>query len=97
MLNPILLGLGALSIGKDTLEKYVDEAVSKSKMTSEEGNTLVKNFEEEGKKAQEKLENTVVDIIKTRGQSLLPNYQKIQDLEARVAALEAKIAELQSK
>ena len=34
----------------------------------------------------------VEEIMKTRGESLLPYWKKIQDLEARVAALEAEIA-----
>ena len=90
-----LLGLGVLSVTKNTAEKFVDEAIGKSQMTPEEGNAFIKTFSEEGEKAKKQIEDAVADVLKTRGHSLMPCHktlvaleEKIKELEDRVAALE---------
>ena len=40
----------------------------------------------------ENLTAKIEEVVKSRGESLLPYWKKIQDLEARVAALEAELA-----
>ena len=92
-----LLGLGALSMSKTTAEKFIDEAIKQSKITPEEGKSLANTFEEEGSKVRANIENTLVEIIKTRGASILPGYKSIKELEDKVAALEAKVAALEGK
>ena len=92
-----LLGLGALSMSKNAAEKFIDEAIKQSKITPEEGKSLANTFEEEGCKVRANIENTLVDIIKTRGASILPGYKSIKELEDKVAALEAKVAALEGK
>ncbi|MBO4344566.1 MAG: hypothetical protein J5833_02345 [Victivallales bacterium] len=88
-----ILGLGALTVTKNTAEKFVDEAIKQSKLTPEEGSSFLKTFEEEGAKARKELEDKVVEVIRTHGASLLPSFQKqIDDLEKKVADLEAKLA-----
>ena len=86
-----LFGLGALSMSKSAAEKFIDEAIKQCKITPEEGKTLAATMEEEGRKVRENLENTLIDIIKTRGVSILPIYKDFKALEDRVAALEAKL------
>ncbi len=86
-----LLGLGALSITKTNAEKFVDEAIKQCKITPEEGTSFLKTFEEEGIKARQSLEDKVIEIIKTHGESLFPNKKTVEDLEKKVAELEAKI------
>lgn len=91
-----ILGLGALSVTKSTAEKFVDDAIKQCKMTPAEGQSFLHTFEEEGAKARQKLEGTIEEIIKARGANLLPGYAKINELEKRVADLEAKLAEAEA-
>ncbi len=86
-----LLGLGALSLTKKNAEIFVEEAIKQCKITPEEGSSFLKTFEEEGKKARQELEDKVIDIIKNHGESLFPNKKTIEDLEKKVADLEAKL------
>ena len=99
MLNLIeksfLLGLGALAVTKNTVEKFVNDAISQDKMTAGEGNAFLKTFEEEGAKAKANLESAVMEVLKTKGQSLFPNYKAVKELQDKVAELEAKIAVLE--
>ena len=90
-----LLGLGALAVTKSNVEKFVNDAISQDKMTQGEGNAFLKTFEEEGVKAKANLENAVIEVIKTKGQSLFPNYKSIKELQDKVAELEAKVAALE--
>lgn len=92
-----IIGLGALSVTKNTAEKYVAEAIKQCKMSPDEGNTFLKTFSEEGEKAKKQLEDTVAEILKTRGQSLLPCHKKVTELEERVKELEAKLAAMENK
>lgn len=92
-----LLGLGVLSVTKNTAEKLVNDAISKSKITPDEGTEFLKTFEDEGKKAKEAIQSTVEEILKTRIHSLMPCHKDILDLEARIKDLEAKVAELEGK
>ena len=92
-----LLGLGALSMTKSSAEKFINDAIKQSQITPEEGQSLANTLEEEGSKVRKNLEDTVTDIIKSRGASIFPVYKNVKDLEAKVAELEAKVAELEAK
>ena len=87
-----LMGLGGASLTAKRAEEFVKKAVEDKQVTESEGNQLLKTLVDEGKKANENLTAKVEEIMKTRGESLLPYWKKIQDLEARVAALEAELA-----
>ena len=93
--NAFLLGLGALSISKTTAENIIKDAIKKSEITETEGDSLMKTFISEGQKAKENIEKTVDEIIKSKGQTLMPGAAKIAELEEKVAALEARIAEIE--
>ena len=86
-----LLGLGVLSVTKKNAEAFVDEAIKQCKLTPEEGTSFLKTFEDEGQKARQELEDKVIEIIKTHGESLFPNKKTVEDLEKKVAELEAKL------
>ena len=95
--NAFLLGLGALSISKNAAENLIKEAVKKSEITENEGDTLLKTFISQGEKAKESIKNAVDEALKTKGQSLMPGAAKISELEDKIAALEARIAALEGK
>ena len=87
-----MMGLGAASLSAKHAEEFVKKAVDEKQMTEAEGNQLFQTLVDEGKKANENLTAKIEEVMKTRGESLLPYWKKIQDLEARVAALEAEFA-----
>jgi len=87
-----MMGLGAASLSAKHAEEFVKKAVDEKQMTEAEGNQLFQTLVDEGKKANENLTAKIEEVMKTRGESLLPYWKKIQDLEARVAALEAELA-----
>ena len=68
------------------------KAVEDKQVTESEGSQLLKTLVDEGKKANENLTAKIEEVVKSRGESLLPYWKKIQELEARVAALEAELA-----
>ena len=82
-----MMGIGAASLTAKKAEEFVKKAVEDKQVTESEGNQLLNTLLEEGKKANETL------TAKSRGESLLPYWKKIQELEARVAVLEAELAE----
>ena len=87
-----LMGLGGASLSAKRAEEFVKKAIDDKQVTESEGNQLLKTLEDEGKKANEHLTAKIEEVVKSRGESLLPYWKKIQELEARVAALEAEIA-----
>lgn len=91
--SAFLMGLGATSLTVKKAEDFVNKAISDKELTQEEGNQLLKTILDEGKKSEQELKEKIDAVIASRGESLLPYYKKIQDLEARVAALEAKLSE----
>ncbi len=90
--SAFLMGLGATSLTAKKAEEFVNKAISDKDITKEEGNQLLQTIIDEGKKAEADLKAKVDALIASRGESILTTYQKVQDLEARVAALEAKLA-----
>ena len=87
-----MMGLGAASLSAKHAEEFVKKAVAEKQVTETEGSQLLHTLLEEGKKANANLTTKVEEIVKTRGESLLPYWKKIQELEERVAALEAELA-----
>ena len=87
-----LMGLGGASLTAKRAEEFVKKAVEDKQVTESEGNQLLKTLVDEGKKANENLTAKIEEVVKSPGESLLPYWKKIQDLEARVAALEAELA-----
>ena len=90
-----LFGLGSVAITKNKAEAFVKDAINEAKLSPEEGNQLLGTILDEGKNFKQKLTDTVEEVISTRGQSLLPNYQTIACLEKKVADLEQRLAKLE--
>ncbi|MBP5673005.1 MAG: hypothetical protein K5787_07560 [Lentisphaeria bacterium] len=88
-----MMGIGAASLTAKKAEEFVKKAVEDKQVTESEGNQLLNTLLEEGKKANETLTAKIEEVMKSRGESLLPYWKKIQELEARVAVLEAELAE----
>ncbi len=90
-------GLGSAVMTKNKAEELVKEAIAQAKLTPDEGKKFMDTLIEHGKKANDELSAKVEEILKTRGQSVLPGYKDLKAVEEKVQALEAKVAELESK
>lgn len=90
-----LFGLGSIAITKNKAEAFVKDAIAEAKLSPEEGNQLLGTILQEGKDFKAKLTDTVEEVISSRGQSLLPNYQNIANLEKKIAELEERLAKLE--
>ena len=91
--SAFLMGLGATSLTVKKAEEFVNKAISDKEITKDDGNQLLKTILDEGNKSEEELKAKIDELISSRGESILTTYKKVQDLEARVAALEAKLGE----
>lgn len=89
--NAFLLGLGATSLTVKKAEEFVNKAVNDKDITKEEGNQLLQTIIAEGKQSEAALKARIEEILSSKGESLMPYYKKIADLEARVAALEEQL------
>lgn len=89
-----LMGVGAASLSVKAAEDFVSKAVSDKQVTQDEGAQLLKVLVEEGKRSSDALTERIEEVLKTRGESLMPYWKHVQDLEARVASLEAELAKL---
>lgn len=85
----MLLGLGALTMTKEALEKGIDELVKKGEVSQDEAKELLRDMWERGQKERENLtrlvrEQTERTLKAFKGAS----HEDLAALEARVAALE---------
>jgi polyhydroxyalkanoate synthesis regulator phasin len=89
----ILAGLGAAVITKDKVQDSLDEFVKQGKITAKEAREAAEKIAEEGRRefeeASAKVGDKVREIMSYPDAKYLP---RLEALEARVAALEAKAA-----
>lgn len=90
--NAFLLGLGALSLSRNAAAALVHEAVKKAEISENEGASLLKTFTDEGQKAKAALEAAVQEAVGRHCPGLGGQAARIEELEKRVAELEAKLA-----
>ena len=91
--NALLLGLGTLSIARKESEIMLRDVLKRHNIPEGECKSILKAVAEEGAKSKEELENEIDRVVKSRGCVLMPGYERIEALEARVAELEKKLGE----
>lgn len=91
--NTLLLGMGTLSIARKESETLLRDVLKRHNIPDGECKSILKAVADEGAKSKQALESEVDRIIKSRGCVLLPGYERIEALEARVAELEKKLKE----
>lgn len=88
----VLMGVGAVSVTKDTVESLVDEFVKRGELTREEGEKLVAEAAERGRletaSLKEKASVTYQDTLQTLG---IAPRETVVELDRRLAVLEAKV------
>ncbi len=87
-------GVGILAFTADKLREMVDTLVSEEKITSEEGKKLVEEFisntEAKRSEFEHQIQHVTEKVVKTFS---FATAKDIEDLTARVEAIEAKIKE----
>ncbi|MDH4183163.1 MAG: hypothetical protein OEV92_02990 [Nitrospinota bacterium] len=92
------IGMGAIWLSKENLKKLSDDLAEISKASKEEGERLFEEFEKNRDEYKQKLEKTVEDGVKkaldeaglVRKSEMDEMKKRMEDLEARLAAKEAK-------
>lgn len=83
------IGLGLASMTKDKIEAVAKDVAEKAKLSEEDGRKFAAELEDEAKKAQEQLRNTVEGMVQAVMKKM-PCDKKFNAVEQRLAALEAK-------
>ena len=83
----LYLGLGLACYTKEKVETFAKEFAERSKMSEEEGRKFADYLREESVKAKAHLQETVEGMV-AKASSKMPCMSRVQELEARVAALE---------
>jgi polyhydroxyalkanoate synthesis regulator phasin len=84
------LGLGALIITRENVEKVTNDLVKKGKLKRHEGNTLIQEMIKKGKVQEKKIETDVAKIVsKTLTQLNLASKADVRRLESEIKKLKA--------
>jgi polyhydroxyalkanoate synthesis regulator phasin len=87
----ILAGLGAAVVTRDRVQEGLEDFVKQGKITAAEARAMAEKIADEGRqefdKASAKLGEKVRDVL---SYSSGKNLARIEELEARIAALEGK-------
>ena len=84
------IGLGLAGMTKEKIEELGREFAKRSQLSEDEGRKLAEFLKDESKKAHADLKENV-DRLVQKAIARLPCEKKVAQLEARLAALEAKL------
>lgn len=85
------LGLGMVVVGKEQIEKTVDELVKKGEVSKAESSALVDELVHKGEEMRKRVEEMARERVNALlGEKSLATQDDIARLEARLAALESK-------
>ncbi|HHV57938.1 MAG TPA: polyhydroxyalkanoate synthesis regulator [Firmicutes bacterium] len=88
----MLLGIGALSMTKEALEKGIDELVKKGEVSQEEAREMMRELWERGQKERDNLTRLVREQTERALKAFKgASREDLAALEARVAALERRL------
>lgn len=86
-------GVGIVSTTAETLQKSVDEWIDKGSISKEEGKKIIEDFISEAGEKKDTYEGKVMDFVeKAKSKIDIPSREEIENLNARIAELEAKLA-----
>ena len=85
-------GVGMVSTTTETIQNAIDELVQKGKISEEEGEKVVSNFEQTFSEKKEEFEGVVTNAVGLAMAKLnLPSADVINRLEKRIKSLEIKV------
>lgn len=86
-------GVGIVSTTAETLQKSVDEWIDKGSISKDEGKKIIEDFLNDAGEKKDAYEGKVMDFVeKAKSKIDLPSREEIENLNARIADLEAKLA-----
>lgn len=87
-----LLGIGAASLTKEKIREVVDELVKRGQLTQDQGLKLMDEVAEKARTETAGVKETVSDAYQDTLRALgLAGREQVDELERRIAVLEAKI------
>ncbi len=87
-------GVGIVSTTAETLQKTVDEWIDKGSISKDEGRKIIDDFMAGASDKKEEFEGKLKELAdKARTQLDFPTRSEVEALNARIAELEAKLAE----
>lgn len=91
----LLAGIGAVALGKEEIEDFVDRLVERGEIAEKDGRKLVREVMErrkkEARKAEEELNKNVESVLDKMS---VPSKADIEALSEKITALSKKIDEL---
>ena len=84
----LYIGLGLASLTKERVETLAKDLTQYTKLSEEEGRKLAEFLQTESKKARENLRGQVDSMVQA-AVDRLPSAARVEQLEKRIAALEA--------
>lgn len=89
----ILAGVGALTLTQDKGEELLSELKERFQLSEDEGRKLIQKLEESAKQQQARLETLAQEEIQKAAEKIgLVPSEKLEALEARIAALEEQLS-----
>jgi len=87
----VFLGLGIISVAKETSERLINELVAKGELSEEEAKKFIDELLQKGEEYREELKGFIrQEVDKLRGELGLVTRSEIDDIKERLAALEKK-------
>lgn len=86
-------GVGIVSTTAESLQKSVDEWIGKGTISKDEGRKIIEDFVNEAQDKKDAYSDKVKGMMgKARERMDLPTREEIEQLNARIADLEAKLS-----
>ncbi len=93
-----LFSVGAATVTKEKIEEFVEDLIQKGQASEKDRTRLVEEYlqklKDQEKEFTQRMKNL---IIKTLAEMGIPTREELNALEARIAALEAKLQESPTK
>lgn len=91
----LLAGIGAVALGKEEIEDFVDKLIERGEIAEKDGRKLVREVMERRKKDAEKAEDEItLRVESVMDRMSVPSKADIDALSEKIVALSKKVDEL---
>jgi polyhydroxyalkanoate synthesis regulator phasin len=96
--RPFLFALGVMALTGDKLRQFIDQAVARGEISTEEGKSLLSKLSERIEEEKRNLESRISEQIRNSLQGAgLATKNDFELLRARIDALESRLARLEAQ
>ena len=96
--RPFLFALGAMALTGDKLRQFIEQAVARGEISTEEGKSLLSKLSERIEEEKRNLESRISEQIRNSLQGAgLATKNDFELLRARIDALESRLARLEAQ